>query len=283
MFKLKGNSGCKLRLYEKMGKKSIVRKTTSGPDYSFRLKSQATKQADFKKSRNIFTPQILEKSFETEPAYFDMEYVGGMDFVSFTCGCSKQSLDEALNTLIRFINKNLTNSLWIDFPLAAYEKKVYDTLKIVNDQQKISKSFSLIVENFLINNSYVEKFPSGYCHGDLTLSNVIVIERDSKLALIDFLDLDFDSPLHDIVKLRQDTRYYWTLKLFEGQVDTTKVKIAWDYLDKKIQKEFFENKSTLPYYSIIQVLNFLRILKYTSTKEMDNFVVDCIKDIIGEQ
>lgn len=71
--------------------------------------------------------------------------------------------------------------------------------------------------------------PIGACHGDFTLSNVLVLTplsgdglplspraqtKDTfRIALIDFLDSFVESPLADMAKLCQDLKYGWTLRL----------------------------------------------------------------------
>ena len=68
----------------------------------------------------------------------------------------------------------------------------------------------------------------------------------------------------------------------EEDVDITKVKIAWAHIDKMLQTRFFENQDVVYYYSKMQVLNFLRILKYTQDKKMDSFVKNCMIDAMEE-
>ncbi|TXI21822.1 MAG: hypothetical protein E6Q67_07080 [Roseateles sp.] len=54
-------------------------------------------------------------------------------------------------------------------------------------------------------------FPMGPCHGDLTLSNVI-LDPVSGITLIDFLDTFLETPLQDVAKLKQDFVYGWSFR-----------------------------------------------------------------------
>ena len=283
MFKLKGHSGCRLELHEVKGVPLFVRKLSRDLDYNDRLRMQALKQSSFKQTPSIFSPSVLSMHFTDSVQYFDMEYIGGDDFVTFTCGCRRASLDAIANVLFSFIDNSIEGCEWIDFPIDDYSKKVLDTLNTVKEKDKLSAKLFEEVRSFLLSGDFSKKFPSGYCHGDLTFSNMIVTEHDLKIALIDFLDQGFESPLHDLVKLRQDTKYYWTLNLYSSTVDETKVKIAWAHIDRMLQARFFENQEITYYYSKIQVLNFLRILKYTQNKKMDSFVRKCMIDAMGEK
>jgi aminoglycoside phosphotransferase len=54
-------------------------------------------------------------------------------------------------------------------------------------------------------------FPLGPCHGDLTLSNVI-LNPVSGITVIDFLDTFLETPLQDVAKLKQDFAYGWSFR-----------------------------------------------------------------------
>lgn len=54
-------------------------------------------------------------------------------------------------------------------------------------------------------------FPIGPCHGDLTLSNII-LTHSSKIVLIDFLTTFLETPLQDVAKLKQDFVYGWSFR-----------------------------------------------------------------------
>jgi hypothetical protein len=53
--------------------------------------------------------------------------------------------------------------------------------------------------------------PIGKCHGDLTLSNII-ITQDNYMYLFDFLDTFIESPLQDVSKIIQDMKYGWSFR-----------------------------------------------------------------------
>ncbi|MEY3200922.1 MAG: hypothetical protein RIR70_472 [Pseudomonadota bacterium] len=63
------------------------------------------------------------------------------------------------------------------------------------------------------------RVPVGECHGDLTLSNVI-LSHSKGLLLIDFLTTFLDSPLQDLAKLRQELIYGWSFRKLDGQLRT---------------------------------------------------------------
>lgn len=276
MFKLKGHSGCKLELHEISLGNRYVRKISKSEEYNERLRKQCEKQEHFKRAKRISTPKILRKGKVGGLFFFDMEYVGGQDFIEFTSTCQTSSIEEVAETLIRFVQKSLKKSNYIDFPEEKYKNKALSTLESVVSQEKITKKESSTLVEFLLDRDFDAPFPEGYCHGDLTFSNVIASSKNERLTFIDFLDQPFNSPIHDIVKIRQDSFYNWSLNLYSGNVDSTKVKIAWRHIDDLVVESFFSDKSVVHYYDILQVLNFLRILNYTTEDSMTRFVLECM-------
>lgn len=283
MFKLKGYSGCGLQLHPDEKNHYFVRKISDDKDYFLRLKKQAAKQIDFAAQDNILVPKVL-KEYEKESYYaFDMEYIWGTDFLSFTHKCPKQSLDWLGDIILEFISGNLQKSNWAEFPHAKFRKKLETTLDAIKSRDRIDSNFLKETEKFFNKADYSYSFPFGYCHGDLTFSNMLVLDRGNQLAFIDFLDVEINTPLHDIVKLRQDTIHGWSLRLYEGDIDETKIKIAWKHLDRRVWDGLNSEFQLKPYYKIMQVLNFLRILKYTRSPEMDRFLCKCINNVMVKE
>ena len=60
-------------------------------------------------------------------------------------------------------------------------------------------------------------FPAGDCHGDLTLSNII-LSHSKGLLLIDFLNSFLESPLQDVAKIRQDLVYGWSFRKLDSHL-----------------------------------------------------------------
>ena len=81
--------------------------------------------------------------------------------------------------------------------------------------------------------------PIGICHGDLTLSNILC--GQNQLIFIDWLDSFIDTPLIDIAKLRQDTRFYWSLLLYTQPYNKCRIISILEHLDQQIVKRF-DNK-----------------------------------------
>ncbi len=100
---------------------------------------------------------------------------------------------------------------------------------------------------------------------------------------IDFLDTFLDSPIQDYVKLRQDTQFFWSLFLYDGKIDSTKTKIAFQYLDKTIKKAIDEKSNMEIFYKPFQILSLLRVLKYTTEERMIKFLYSSIDQLMDDK
>jgi thiamine kinase-like enzyme len=99
------------------------------------------------------------------------------------------------------------------------EKKI-DRLVFINKMEQVkSKPVTKnIISEFNNGCDWVEEncpsvllIPIGSCHGDLTLSNII-ITNDNYMYIFDFLDTFIDSPLQDVSKIIQDMKYGWSFR-----------------------------------------------------------------------
>jgi hypothetical protein len=118
-------------------------------------------------------------------------------------------------------------------------------------------------------------FYYGDCHGDFTMANMLIYKDE--IYLIDFLDTFINSPLNDIVKLKQDTASYWTLHLFHNkEIDRNRVSILLNHLDNKINILIKSESALDEYYNSFQLLNLLRIIPYVKNSR----TFDYLKSII---
>ena len=125
------------------------------------------------------------------------------------------------------------------------------------------------------------QIPVGLCHGDLTFSNVLF--NGNNYYLIDFLDSFVETPLQDIVKIRQDTCYYWSQLMYTKQYDAVRLRIVCDKIDCEIDAYFSEK---YPWYAnnykTMQLMNILRILPYVHEERVVNYLKNILKDLLHE-
>lgn len=282
MIKIKGHSNYKVEFcIEKP--KYLIKKSTNDKDDAERLYKQIEKQYNFRKYQkgNIMTPKIYNFEYNKINYSYTMKYIKeSITMIEYIEESSISNIYNIYKNLIKIVNNNLINSnienIKTEF-INKYNSVVY---KIKNNNNiLVDNKFIDSINNYilLINNKYNEiNIPIGICHGDLTFSNILV--KGYNYYIIDFLDNFVETPLQDIVKLRQDTKYLWTLRLINFNIDTTKLIISLSVLDKMIDKYYTKYKWYNNHYIKFQILNLLRIIPYI--KEQPKF--DNIKHQIME-
>lgn len=153
--------------------------------------------------------EVLEFQVFRDRAELLMPYIEGMTGHMFPVHATRnigQTLSASLST---FLYSELNDSREQLVPTMLFREKMAgvsrvtidpDLNRMVNDCMFV---FDALPEEILL--------PVGACHGDLTLSNVI-LDPVSGITLIDFLDTYLESPLQDVAKLKQDFVYGWSFR-----------------------------------------------------------------------
>jgi serine/threonine protein kinase len=258
-----GRSGCKLEIKDGL----IVRKSSTQSAYNTRLLLQAKKQLDFPQSKyeNLLAPKIY-KIENSDDCYFDMEYLPGSSFIDFFEISSFQIIENTTNTLINFLKLNLNNSK--DRLINELLLEKLDSLSITSKfRETILKLKVIIIKDDLV-------IPVSYCHGDMTISNMLY--TDSKIYLIDFLDSFVDSVVVDLVKLKQDLYYLWSLEMVD--VRKTRFISIFSYMWGRIESEF-RSQVNSRVFKVLEVMNFLRIEPYISESRELELLSDIIEQL----
>lgn len=255
-----GRSGCTFYLDDSG---IILRKISSDSEYNDRLYSQYLKQSKFENSNNFSTP-IPYQFNKTETLYhFDMEYIHGKTFNNF---CLDSNVDEILgfsDNLKGLLSDNLKSSILTEINFSKLENKL----------NSLSKLLGAGVEkyiHFLLTHP-IEALPIGKNHGDLTMSNIMFSD---KYYLIDFLDNPYETPLNDLIKIKQDTEHNFYFNLL-GKVDT-KVKVCLDYIDIQLNKHF-EDTINSHQFIWLSIFNLLRVLPYLKSKNEIESILKSLK------
>jgi thiamine kinase-like enzyme len=136
----------------------------------------------------------------------------------------------------------------------------------------------------------LKELRAGYCHGDLTLENIIVGHKPDKyikssarvLHLIDFLDSFIDTPYVDIATVLQDSLCHWSYRYKELDEEQER------YL-KNFTHEFLINVNGSHRENMKLILGFLlfkiyRIVPYAKddvTKRWCEDNIRYVKDLIS--
>jgi thiamine kinase-like enzyme len=272
--KIKGHSEFIVKLIEWNDKKVISK--SSDEKNKERLKKQIEKQKFFYSNYMLKfeakTVKILldnDKEYLMEYIYFSENVIDYIQLGNIT------KIDWLINKMINVVEK------YISFCKMEYidEEVLLNKIKSVDEKIKnnsyINYEDSYIKDNlkYLYNNSKTiskVKIPIGLCHGDLTFSNILVDSSEMKIYLIDFLDSFIETPLFDIVKLRQDTKFNWIMKMYEGIFDKNSCLISLDYMDLKLDNYFKKYDYYKGTYLFYEKLNILRIIQYS--KDNSNLI-----------
>jgi hypothetical protein len=95
-----------------------------------------------------------------------------------------------------------------------------------------------------------------------------------KYYLIDFLDNPYETPLNDLIKIKQDTEHNFYFNLI-GKSDT-KVKVCLDYLDKQLNTKFEEVQNSHQFIWL-SIFNLLRVLPYLKNRSEIQSILKSLK------
>ena len=265
-FNIVGNSGCEITLIN-----STVKKMSPNLNYNKRLLNQCIKQKQFA-SNILRSPKVYKEGLDHNRFFFEMELVTCKTFDSFFITATKQCLDNVAEKIILFIKSNISGTMILERDIIV--NKFEKTKKDIRIKKNIDLSY--LNETFYSLNQNLQ-IPSGYCHGDLTFSNLL-FEGEGIVAL-DFLDTYLDTPLQDLVKLKQDTNYFWSLKRLKNHTDKLKIKQCLRYIDQKIDLEFSNYPYYEEYYRVFQILNLMRIIPYCKLRADIDFLTEKINHL----
>lgn len=273
--KIKGHSNFEVKL-EKLNDNVVISKSCLPKDFE-RLSKQITKQKDFfkkySKKFQIKTPSIIENKDNK----FYMEYVYfSENFIDFVVKGNIRKSNWFLKKIFTIIENYLQECEYVHLQKGILKEKIDSVKDNLLKNNYIEFDSSFIQENlkYLYDNlERIEKvkIPLGICHGDLTFSNILIDSNDMNLYLIDFLDSFIESPLLDIVKIRQDTKFYWITNMYSDNFDKNSIILTLNYMDKKVEKYFFKYEFFNKTYEFFEKLNILRVLQYSNDNKISFF------------
>lgn len=283
--KMQGRSGCKLDVI-KEGEHVIIKKYSCSPDYNQRLLKQANKQQSFYNSLSpgdsFSTAKVLEIcASDSSLAWFTMPYLFSEKYSDYLEKASIVDLKSLVDNLINYFSYNIKNASPQTPDAYIISSKIADLEYKISSTTVVSDKVSFFSGLQYLKNSVPDGFlPFGCCHGDLTFSNILF--SDNKIYLLDFLDSFIESPLIDIVKLRQDTCFKWSIMLEKEMPSHKRNKLiqTFNYFDREIA--LFCNTIQLnEWYNYLQVFNLLRIVPYLTDRDEMLFIEKSLRQIIA--
>ena len=283
--KLEGRSGCVLDIFSSDGD-FVVRKSSVSASYSSRLAKQAQKQAAYKNTSNttFIAPKVLNERTDDKGIYhFDMEYVHGEKFSDFLSRATIGEINALYSLFEEYFEQLFTESTKQTIEYKVIEDKASDIKQKLESNSFYSQSFKNKIVNFLLNKVPKQEIPLGSCHGDFTFSNILFSKGD-KVYIFDFLDSFIESPIIDLVKIRQDTKFYWSIEI-DTDLDTAKkgrVMQVMQYLDKKFANYLAsKHPQYQEWYNYLELFNLVRIMPYAHNIRDVHFLQKNLQKLIS--
>ena len=280
---IQGHSGCDIAIVHE-DNELFIHKSTHDAGYVPRLVNQANKQiaASRIEYQNIRVPKIFEVEQSESEATIKMEYIYSRNYIEHFEQAGFEQVKYLIGAIKYFIDLEISNSTMQTVPSSVLTDKMADVDRKVEKNVHLkddAEAQELVRRSVDVMNGVGDMtMPVGMCHGDLTFSNILF--NGNNYYLIDFLDSFIESPLLDIVKIRQDTAYLWSTLMYNKPFDKVRLSIISEKIDGAIDEYFAEKYQWYrDYYMPLQLMNFLRILQYGH----DEKVIAYLKRIISSQ
>lgn len=286
---VKGHSGCSIEVLRENNKLYIV-KSTHDKKYFKRLRLQIQKQKDaykdYNKVNHIRIPKIIKEIDTDDSVSMQMDYIYSKNFIDFFETATLSDIQNLKKFLRNFIdnevNDSVDTSVSKDIVINKWKsvKSNIENNKNICENSKVKKLTTECDKIFMnIKNDFT--MPCGKCHGDLTFSNILFNGND--FYLIDFLDSFIESPLLDMVKIRQDTAYSWSTLMYNKNYDALRLKIIYENIDTELNEFFNKYDCYKKYYKIFQLMNFVRILQYAHEDKVITYLINTINSILYDE
>lgn len=255
----KGLSGCALELVDT----NTIRKSSTNIKYNRRLQTQIEKQKYFLEhfKRVSFNSPHIKKIDGTDLIYYDMEYIPSSSFETFFSESSKDDLDHFYGCLEEYIDS-------VAFVSRECNQELIEKLHTLRSSSQYASFIDFLIKE--LHNAKII-LPIGFCHGDLTLSNILFKHRT--YYLIDFLDSHIETPYYDLAKLKQDLFYHWSVSV--NHINNLRVKQGIDYVWSLLLEDYNDCLNSKEFH-FIDALTLLRIEPYICDTEITQILQECI-------
>lgn len=285
---VKGHSGCSICV-RRESNQIFLYKSSTDPNYLQRLVLQAEKQKAAASAKNYYhirVPEIYDILQSESETSVKMQYIYSKNFVEFLEQAGFEQIGYFIDAMTHFIEYEIKQSQMKKVPASVFQHKFREVkARIENNpiyQGKVKINKLLLNCQDVFNGIDDMEIPVGLCHGDLTFSNILF--NGNNYYLIDFLDSFIETPLQDIVKLRQDTFYKWSQLMYKNHFDEVRLKVICDKIDFEIDKYFSERYEWYKHnYHIMQLMNILRILPYANEPNVVNYLLEIVNDLLANK
>lgn len=280
---IKGNSGCQIKIANEADGVFLY-KITRDPHYGRRLVCQAAKQqvASRRCFGRFYAPAILGTEQNEKGTCIKMEYVYSKDFIEYFDDAGFDEIHSFCDDLILFIEEELQRSPLVTVLPETFQNKFQEVRCRISANNMVAEAADPLIRcaTKVFSSLNPLTIPVGICHGDLIFSNMLFTGKG--YCLIDFLDSFIESPLIDLVKIRQDTFFHWSQHLAARRYDSIRLDLIYSKIDCALDSHFTKYGWYRDYYSVFQLMNLLRILPYVKDKPTLNLLINGIYIVLHE-
>jgi aminoglycoside phosphotransferase (APT) family kinase protein len=269
-----GFSGAQVYLVTRDHRHWFVRKAAQNPAASARLRAQAAKQRLFSERMGhaLRTPLILGEGEHEGRWYFDMELVRGVDGASHLRRASYAEVVAFGDRLCAYLGEAAAAPPLAPAAAASlFESSYAKVVSVQGRTQGLSPDTLARLFLALDRARGASEAPQTFCHGDLTLENIIVAD-DGSLCVVDLLDSPYEHYWQDAAKLQQDLAGGWYRR-----AQPAIAPCVLEFLSRRLVERATALDAAYPrVHFLLVALVFVRILPYTRTEAERAFVVERI-------
>ena len=194
---------------------------------------------------------------------YEMSYINGNSGTFILKNLDIAQAKILKDFFLDFTGYSIRSLSWKEFDKKIYLRKIYQIEKNLKIK-KLRKLLFICKKNLFLHINKIKFYPKSLCHGDLTLSNIII--QDKKIYLIDFLETFDDSILKDLAKIYQEFILGWSSrKLNKNEILRAKT-IYNTILDENFFSGFSKKILKLLKFEILMTL--IRIFPYVDKKDI---------------
>lgn len=266
-----------------------VRKRSRG-ESAERLRRQCEKQRMFVSPHRRFrVAEILESYADGDDFVFVMPWYRSDSATSFVDRVAPNGLFAFFSEVLEFLSSLLSASEIGTVPTATVLRKSEETARAVllQHREAVPELATWIARHIesIQRCGAGFRLPLGACHGDLTFSNILFCRDRSGYVLVDFLDVYFETPLHDVIKVRQELSLGWSSVLAAGAGlphDRPKYLLATRTLGELLDRFVAQYDWAADALPIFEFQNLLRVLRYASKPQVVSVITDRMRMLHGE-
>ena len=219
----------------------------------------------------IKSPKIEKKEFNNffKKKNVIMNYSEGISGSKILINTDNKTCDLISKFLSNYIKMNLKNAKWEYIDSKTIIDKDEDTLKKTKIK-KLKIIGSYILKQLKKKIGKKTLWSPGNCHGDLTLSNIILNKKKNSIVLIDFLKTYNEGIVQDLAKLTQEFYLGWSSR-YLNDVHILRSNIIYEKIWSNTNSSFLNQKTNkVIFYETLVTL--LRIFPYI--KKSDKITID---------